>query len=452
MNFMQYLNKKRCSLFFIKIVKYSYVSLLLITTFSSASTYESSSPLFIEYIQHSTNNIEVSYRNTPNMEEPVAKLKINEELVINNENNISYPKNGDITAVLFLVDISDPARQQIVKKNINQIINILESAKSHHKFGLASFSENLNILSPIGSDKDKIIEKARELKAIGSETLLYQYVAKSVDLLNAYDARRRVLFIFSDGKAEDQRDVYNHKYVTEKTNEKNVIINGLAFPPKPKRVNITHYQTLERLALDTGGIFLKASSTGDIDNIDITQLLSFSDVGGYWNFNIEPLKETALAGNISAILNITLGQVSTSLPITIELSEKDDLSQIKKLLAIGFPALLLLSLLIFLLTKKKKEQEITYAFIDTLDGNDRYNINKKTYKIGRNNENDLVLVNNSVSSFHAQIHINRDNEFIITDLQSTNGVIVNDEEITSYILDDKDTIEIGEVRLRFLME
>jgi pSer/pThr/pTyr-binding forkhead associated (FHA) protein len=92
----------------------------------------------------------------------------------------------------------------------------------------------------------------------------------------------------------------------------------------------------------------------------------------------------------------------------------------------------------------------TYAFLEEFDGlSTRHPINKTTICIGRNKDNDICLVNDSISSHHAEIHRRRDGTFSIVDLGSTNGVLVNNIKITQLGIKDGDLIELGEVKLNF---
>ena len=422
---------------------------------NSTVVYENHSSLFINYVQKSINNFSVAYR-LSNLSKavPSAIIKLNEKDSIESITKMAYPKEDDITAVLFLIDISDHHRQKIIDKNINQIIRIIKSSKKHYKFGLASFAENFNILAPLGSSKENVISKAKTLKATGSETLLYQYIGESIKRLNQYKASRRMLIVFSDGKAEDLKDVYNHKYVIKKALEKNIIIDGLAFPPKPKKNNISYYQSLERLASETGGVFVKATPEGSIKSFDLTKLLPQSEKGGYWEFNLNELSKKDLSGKINATLAISYEQETKKIPVQLILPKL-----IKKKVApppkskskyymFGVPLVLFFGIiLVFLL---KKEKKIKHATIESLDGNEKHSIYDKTYKIGRNEENDLILANQTVSSFHAEIHLNRENQFVITDLQSANGILVNNESVITEVLKNNDLFEVGEVRFRFI--
>lgn len=71
--------------------------------------------------------------------------------------------------------------------------------------------------------------------------------------------------------------------------------------------------------------------------------------------------------------------------------------------------------------------------------------------IGRGEECDLVLPHKSVSRTHAEVSQDWGGEITISDLNSTNGTLVNDRFIkTNYRLKDRDYITLGTVRLIFL--
>lgn len=96
-------------------------------------------------------------------------------------------------------------------------------------------------------------------------------------------------------------------------------------------------------------------------------------------------------------------------------------------------------------------------------------INKPVFFIGRNSTNDLVISHNSVSKIHAVIMFDHlpekfdllgQNQFVIVDLESTNGTLHNKEmvltksEITKggkfSVLQNNNLIRIGEATLTFL--
>ena len=67
--------------------------------------------------------------------------------------------------------------------------------------------------------------------------------------------------------------------------------------------------------------------------------------------------------------------------------------------------------------------------------------------IGRGNSNDIVVPDINISRVHAQIEQMPDGNWVVTDLNSTNGVFVNDTKIHSAIVQDGDIISLGTSQL-----
>ncbi|MGI9293390.1 MAG: FHA domain-containing protein [Pseudomonadales bacterium] len=70
-------------------------------------------------------------------------------------------------------------------------------------------------------------------------------------------------------------------------------------------------------------------------------------------------------------------------------------------------------------------------------------------QIGRGQDNDIVLSDSSVSKKHAQLAFNND-QWVITDLNSSNGVLINDQRVDDATLQNCDMVKLG--RLEFLFE
>ena len=103
-----------------------------------------------------------------------------------------------------------------------------------------------------------------------------------------------------------------------------------------------------------------------------------------------------------------------------------------------------------ILRKIRKSKPDTYATLVELNGmGTKHLIQKTAIRIGRGVANDIRLMNDSISTHHAEIHRRREGDFYVVDLASTNGVFVNDEKVHQGELKNNDIIELGEVRLRF---
>ncbi len=73
-------------------------------------------------------------------------------------------------------------------------------------------------------------------------------------------------------------------------------------------------------------------------------------------------------------------------------------------------------------------------------------------RLGRDLDNDICLDDKTVHRYHAAIHRTDDAAYVITDLSRSdgNGVLVNGRRTLEGLLQDGDTIELGQTKLRFL--
>jgi hypothetical protein len=91
------------------------------------------------------------------------------------------------------------------------------------------------------------------------------------------------------------------------------------------------------------------------------------------------------------------------------------------------------------------------AWLVNLDADStRHPITKTAVRIGRKQDNDLVMKNDTVSGHHAEI-LKRGDKFMIADLGASNGVFVRGQRVEKTSLENGDLIELGEVRLRFML-
>lgn len=77
-----------------------------------------------------------------------------------------------------------------------------------------------------------------------------------------------------------------------------------------------------------------------------------------------------------------------------------------------------------------------------------FKITKKKVTLGRSRDCDFVLDNSQISSKHASVRL-MDDGLYLTDLDSSNGTFVADQEVVKQKLLDNDLIRIGEITLRY---
>ncbi len=81
-----------------------------------------------------------------------------------------------------------------------------------------------------------------------------------------------------------------------------------------------------------------------------------------------------------------------------------------------------------------------------------YRIKKNGMTIGRADDNDIILDDETVSRHHARLLVEPGigyPQIYIQDLASVNGVLVNGERVVRQLLHDEDHIAIGNVKFAF---
>ena len=472
--------------------------LLLVTTQVYALTQINGDTTISCHQSRNLQSLSCHYRN--NNAEPVLSITAeyaNKTLPV--KEGKSYPEKDSITAILFLVDTSDPARQNVINKNIEHINKLLSSSGEYHRFGLASFDKGLRLEAPIGSDSSVINSAANNLKAIGSTTELYRNMLEAITLFKDVDADRKSIFLFSDGLAEDK--AYFHNDVINAAKKAGIIITSIGYPRSvPQSVSL---QTLRRLSEETGGIYIEADNQFNIPADFLNQPFTSLDNGGEFIVPLHMIIDNKVNDETSVILGFETDIGTAILPVSIKfnsvpviqtqttiierISAPDDsnkqaitspvtpvqiVTQASKTnkfeawLWYVIPAALLVLMVLtiatffMMLRKQNKNQQATinfpevkpYGFLVTQDETKaRYPITRTTCRLGRSKNNEITLRDSSVSRRHAEIHRDQGDEFTLIDLNSLNGVFVNNEKIGRYKLKEGDIVEIGDVNLRFTL-
>ncbi len=428
----------------------------------------------------------------------------------------SYEQPEGSIAILILVDTSDPGRRPAIEKNSLHINALLDAAQPHHRFGLALFDSNLELLAAIGSSPDLIRAKASTLSPAGRTTELYRTALEAIRLLEDHAAHRRALLIMSDGLAEDR--AYFHSDVVAAARTAGVAVFGIGYPRSvPLSVGL---QTLRRLAEETGGLYADTGERFELAHGFFADVLSSLDRGGRLTLDLLAATEAGFKGEQILELDFALAgnHASATLPVELpggpavetvvkvvevrvpELVEVPTLIEVPVPSATGagapgvnekspaqtavsnpgpsaaktvwlwyvlLPGTLLIALALFLLlalkTRQTERDDLiktgpskatrSLAFLESLDGSShRHAVTRTAYRIGRHSDNDLTIRDASVSRQHAEIHRRRNGSFTITDLDSMNGVFVNQKKIDSVTLADGDIIEIGDMSYRFRMK
>lgn len=438
-----------------KIIRYFFLSFIFITLVQVSAQVPSDQQKALNCtLESKTKLVNCDYRYDLGLDVKEISLKVGESLVQLDKKNISnYPVDGQSTAVLVLIDTSDPRRKDTVETKIPKLIStILDTQKPHQKIGIAGFDTEIHILAPISTDNRASKEALKDLKANGQATEFYKSILSGIDLLQKTEATRKGILLISDGKDEDK--AYKREDVVKAANDSNITILGIGYSERP--TDLPYLQNIEWLSKETHGQFINPTNQ-DFSSDFMSQPFGFLEKGGRISFD-----SSAFFGERA--ITLILGTKSSK---KFELSTKFVFPEIrsdleifndwakkywKELLVAVMLLIAAVGIGVNIIRKKNKQPEtiLEFAYLIELDSaNTRHSISKSAVTIGRNPNNDIYLSNDSISSHHAEIHRKRGGEFYIVDLSSTNGVVVNDKKVDQTVLSDRDLVELGEVRMTF---
>jgi hypothetical protein len=404
--------------------------------------------------------------------------------------DVQYEPRNQTLAVMFLVQLMDPSRRSVMTPMLDTMVKIAEPRDAKHRYAAYSIANDLNLVADFSASKADFDKQVRAVKGVALPTQLYKGAIEAIAKLAKEKADRKALVILGDGNSDDTS--YDHDPVIKAAKDAGVIIHALGFAAEagdqPK------FQYIRRLAEETGG-FSREVRVGSTQKYTISNqfVAEALENGGTATITVkEPPGPTTLS--ITADFNNGRSE-SVQYPITVPTpptvarepvaspqqpaqpeppappaawyqrvftwaQENKTVALISGVaLGLGTVGLALFGISSFTARRAQLAEElegepgdqVVYGWLDMLDGNaSRYPLQTTNVRIGRHRDNDICLMNDSISRRHALLHFDADKRtFVITDLGGDNGVVVNKVKQQSHDLNDGDLVELGEVRLRF---
>ena len=429
--------------------------------------------------------------------------------VLSRSNATAYPGPAATTAVLFLIDTSDPTRGASVRRSIEVVNQLAEKAKPHHRLGLGHFDSELYISAPLGSSYEDIRHGGEALIADGASSELYRSLVAAVKVISVYPASRRAIITLSAGVADDT--AYFLDDVVNAATQNNIALVGVGIPESS--AGRPHLQSLRRLANDTIAPFVEMRQ-GKLPASFVASPFASIDAGGAIRVPLTPRIRSGLTRAPLSLrlilrsgvsLNATgtgmiLAKPSPSTPASDpnhRTAGAPSMSTIPHPLywAYGAGGGLVLAAIVWSWIRRRagKSNEDTQpgavvqaneSPIDedlTLHDNARFPgdvtredgsppagifgylevhhplfggpphhpITRAVFRIGRSSRNDLTFNDPSVSRHHSEIHMGRDGSFTVQDLGSMNGVYVNEKRVRTATLHEGDKLDLGDLSLTF---
>jgi hypothetical protein len=391
------------------------------------------------------------------------------------------PRNQSLAA-MFLIQMMEPARRAVTTQMLDTVIRIAEPREGKRRFAAYSIANDLALVADFNTSKADFDKQVRAVRGVALPTQLYKGALEAISKLAKEKADRKALVILGDGNSDDTS--YDHDHVVKAAKDAGVIIHALGFTAEA--ADLPKFQNVRRMAEDTGGFrrevrvggtqkyavggqfATEALENGGTAKVTLKEppgplTLTFAaDFGGGRSETLDYATTVPTPRREAAAPQAPLG--GPPVPIAwhqkiVAWARENTAVALVSGLAVGLGTIGLALFAISSHAARKAQlaeaeaagDGTVYGWLDMLDGNaSRYPLQTTNVRIGRHRDNDICLLNDSISRRHALLHYNADSHrFMITDLGGGNGVIVNKVRQKSHDLSDGDLVELGEVRLRF---
>jgi len=409
---------------------------------------------------------------------------------------------GDKNAIVFLVDVSNtlnPNSFSLVKQGVGKW---LDKMKQGDKAAIISFGSRTEILSDFSEDIESLREALDGITQINKklddapDSCLYQAVSEGMSMCNRQDMSlpdRRVVVAFTSG-------VRTSGGTTQETLRREIIsknqtpIYAILFDYAGRDIHEGHIsQTSLRnqfidITRESGGLADTFLGNGNASELTIVMEEQFARFDNLIKINID-ISSIELSEGGESNLEISWDdgarraadvrkipfsvKPSTPEPTVSDVTVTQDTTSWSKWLIIGLGLIMALAIGVIWCKKKKKldkkdnppsitpkhEPELPPApeIVLNVIGDSAHT---RTYRIpfcgsvviGRSSESGILTISGDehISGKHCEI-IARANRFMIRDLNSTNGTIVNGAALSAnhpVVIDDGDIVTIGLTQLR----
>ena len=401
-------------------------------------------------------------------------------------------------AILIAVDASLSMAGEPMDSIKAAIRQFIKEISDDDRVGILAFHDDIQIISDFTAEKGSLHENTENIEAIGKITELNYGMVKGVNLLNETEGLpgNKVLIVLSDGK--DEGTAYSDNDAIEKANEFNIPIYTIGYHTKSEK---KYLRVLERISEKTGGRYNDAPTSKELNKI-------YSHVFSQIQQQTKLCYVSALSGPDSSehTVSITVtnsdgssatAEVRIVVPMMTAVPSKTNL-----IYPVGIVLLIIIVSLLINNSNKKKAQEekekllheqetlkkeladakkakkgekpgdVSTQVVDAgpdprqtiISGSavgQKYQIQfhfesgpltgqtkpiSAGMSIGRSDKNELVIQDGTVSGQHCKIEYSG-NQYMIIDMNSTNGTIVNGNKVSTSEVKQGDKIQLGKVQI-----
>lgn len=399
----------------------------------------------------------------------------------------AYPASDTRTAILLLLDLSDPGREAQIQQNKIALIEITGHAESHQQIAWAVYADSFELLVSDDRNVETLVNRVANAQPIAALVKLGQVLNDAVELLAQTTADRRGIYVLSDGHSDDVLHVAG---VSDLAKRGGVALNFF-LSPSERAVDLP---ALKMIAAATGGEVIDQAKSESFLNNPFALLESGAiarfPLGNARRYFWEPEADIKVVFHYGD-RSLELSSPAPPIPLAGPVETSKYLADTHPIVVSGVGGIIVAFCVAgATLVKRRKavmpvKPELTATMLRTQEapqpavdsGSDKvpleplttaeprspqpptmledvengttYEIGKPLVQIGRDAANDVVLQDMTVSRFHAVLRRGADGAYSIENQSDTNATRINYRKVGAARLADGDVIEFGATKLRY---
>jgi hypothetical protein len=377
---------------------------------------------------------------------------------------LAWSADDPPAVVALTLDTSGSIRPELIEQTRRLAVSILEALPVRSEVALFVFDDSSRLILPRTSDPEAVRQALAGVRRAGRFTALYDALYDASRYLEAAPRSRKAIVLVTDGKDENSALQQEDGLKVATANRIPVFAVGIGRIEEP---------VLARIAKLTGGEFaamdkVDASSIGArVANLDpvgaITPLPAPTPRAAAPGPAPQPVARGRVPASVIALIAVSIllflgaallvvvrlrprraPSLGSSTPLAQGVADDPDASGATLLQRrpdqepIDRTVVLRTQCALRVTSGPAAGRTLPLRLGDALT-------------IGRAPTNDLAMADASVSSEHCRIK-SEDGAFVVYDVQSTNGTLVNGQEIQRHALRPGDVITLGKVNIKFVRE
>jgi hypothetical protein len=364
-----------------------------------------------------------------------------------------FPTSVQNTAIIELLDVSGLDRKDQIERLKMAMLRLAAGKAPHDQIAFAVYGLEAGLLAPATDEPEGMIKLLAEVPALDEIGNLSGALISAIRTLEKIPADRRAVYVFTDGHNDSDIPLARLEELAR------TVGTPVTFLVVPSGRSV-EMPALAHLAQASGGQLVDESNIGSFLADPFRLLNSGAEVRfplqAARRFFWEPKSDL----NVAIRYGASRLEFHSDVPLPAASFNETATFVIEQHPAGAFAAgggtVIAFLGLGFLAVRRRAsrrrpipEAAVICATLEDVDEGIEYPLTVPLTRIGRNEDNDIVLQAPTVGRFHAIVQQIGDAAYSITDQSSTNGTLVNNRKIDTSTLCDGDVISLGAKQLRF---